>query len=647
MYVIGTAGHIDHGKSTLIHSLTNMHPDRLQAERERGMTIDLGFAWLTLPSGTEIGIVDVPGHHRFIDNMLAGVGGIRLTLFVIAANDSWMPQTQEHLEILDLLGVERGIVVLTKKDLVDDDWLELVQEDVRERLHGTSLAGAPTVAVSAATGAGMDELARTIDAMLADLPPAPDYGRPRLWVDRVFSMKGTGTVVTGTLEGGTLALEQAVELMPGGKRARVRGLQTYARAVDEARPGTRVAVNLAGVDTDELARGDAVLAGVHHAASLFVNVDLRMLPAAPHELEDLATLKLYVGSAALQCRVRLLEGDTAGPGERVLAQLWLEREAALRFGDRFVLRDATYQRTVGGGRIIDEAAARVRRPSLRVVAAHAPLRLPGAPAQSVLSLELLRERRQIAESGSTAYDGLVKVLLAERHIVSNDELAAVIPLPVDKTTAAVNAVVARGEAVALPSYVIQRQAWESFTLALRKRVAEHHEEYPLRPGIGRETARTSLDVTARLFEECVPLLSEQGHIVAEGAHLRLPEHALRFSREQEQAVARLMALLEEQPYAPPIWFELVEQHQFDTEFLNALIGRGDVVKVDEELLFSGAVIKKIESDVKDHIERHGSIDVRALRDMLQTSRKYALPILEYFDRIGVTRRVGDVRVLAE
>src|SRR5690606_27197713 len=248
VYVIGTAGHIDHGKSTLIRALTRIDPDRLKEVQARGMTIDLGFAWLTLPSGREAGIVDVPGHHRFVRNMLAGVGGIRLVVFVVAANESWMPQSQEHLEILDLLGVDRGIVVLTKVDLVDDEWLELVQEDVQERLRGTVLQDAPVIPVSATTGTGVDQLVEQIDGMLAQLPPPADYGRPRLWVDRVFSIRGAGTVVTGTLEGGRLRVDQEVEILPTGRRARIRGLQTHKRAVDEAVPGSRVAVNLVGVE---------------------------------------------------------------------------------------------------------------------------------------------------------------------------------------------------------------------------------------------------------------------------------------------------------------------------------------------------------------------------------------------------------------
>lgn len=646
MYVIGTAGHIDHGKSTLIQALTKMNPDRLHEERARGMTIDLGFAWLTLPSGIEAGIVDVPGHHRFIENMLAGVGGIRLTLFVIALDDGWMPQTEEHLEILDLLGVERGIVVLTKRDLVDDEWFELVKEDVAERLQGTFLADAPFVAVSSTSGEGLETLIQTVDRMLTDLPPAPDYGRPRLWVDRVFSIKGAGTVVTGTLEGGSLTLETTVEIVPQGKRARVRGLQTHARTVQQAVPGTRVAVNLAGVETDELARGCALVGGLSEEPSLYVNVDLHLLPSAPHELTDLTTLKLYVGSAALTCRLRLLEDEVARPGERVLAQLWLERPAALRFGDRFVLRDGTYQKTVGGGRIVDERAFRVRRPSLRLIMPKSTLRLPGMDLDSELDLSLLRKRARIAFERADDYGRLVPVLLAEKGVLDKQQLMRAVPVTEEQLEAAIDSAVGKGEAIRLPSYVIEQSAWDVFVATLQRRLQNYHEEYPLRPGLGRETVRSGLDLPSRLFEESVDRLVRQGIVVAEGAHLRLPEHSLQFTAEQQEAIDRLLALLEAQPYAPPVWSELVGAHGFDAELLNALALRGDIVKVDDELVFSGAIMEQIQERVTSYIQATGSIDVRALRDMLQTSRKYALPVLEYFDRVELTRRVGDVRVLA-
>ncbi|MBO8142593.1 MAG: selenocysteine-specific translation elongation factor [Firmicutes bacterium] len=647
MYVIGTAGHIDHGKSTLIRALTGMDPDRLKEEKERGMTIDLGFAWLTLPSGREAGIVDVPGHHRFIRNMLAGASGIRLTLLVVAANDSWMPQSQEHLEILDLLGVQRGIVVLTKKDLVDEEWLALVEEDVRERLAGTVLDGAPIVAVSSVTGEGLEELTAMIDDMLAGLPPPVDYGRPRLWIDRVFTIRGAGTVVTGTLEGGSLAVDQEVEVLPSGKRARVRSVQTHKRAVERAGPGSRVAVNLAGLDKAELARGDAVCGAGQRQATRIVNAGLRVLPSLDYELEDMLELKLYAGSAERVCRIRLLDRKAAQPGDECLVQLWLAQPAPVAFGDRFVLRDPARQKTVGGGQIIDASAERVRLPSLRLPAPPRGRRLPGAPRERRLDLAGLRGRWELAAGDPSSYPRLAGMLLAHWQVATTEEIVREIPAPRQAVVDEIARLSGAGRAVVLPSAVVDGEAWRLFSEALTGHLADFHRRYPLRAGPGRETVRSHLGVPARLFEEAVERLSREGRVVREEAVLRLPSHTVQLSGEQEAAAARLMELLHRKPYSPPGWDELVETHGFDPELLTGLIGLGRLVRISQDLVFPRDVVEDVQRRVQERVLERGSVDVAALRDMLGTSRKYALPMLEYFDEIGFTRRVGDARVLAE
>jgi len=646
VYVIGTAGHIDHGKSTLIRVLTQIDPDRLKEEQARGMTIDLGFAWLTLPSGREVGIVDVPGHHRFIRNMLAGVGGIRLVLFVVAANESWMPQSQEHLEILDLLGVDRGIVVLTKTDLVDAEWLALVEEDVQQRLQGTVLQGAPIVPVSAVTGSGLDRLVHEIDAMLGQLPPPHDHGRPRLWVDRAFSIRGAGTVVTGTLEGGSFRVDQEVEILPQGRRARIRGLQTHKRSLPEAAPGSRVAVNLVGVDAADLQRGVAVCGAGQRRAVQVVNAGVRLLPTLAHVPGDMAELMLHVGSAEVMVRVRWLEAGAPQPGSDVLAQLWLAEPLPVQFGDRFVLRDPAQQVTVGGGHILDPAAERVRVPSLRLPARRTELHLPGLPRERRLNLELLRTRWEVARAGPAEYGRLVETAALEQQVLSRVDLAWQVPLERTALEEAVAAATQRGAIVALPSYVIAAGAWERFVGALREHLRDYHRRYPLRPGPGRETVRTSLGVNARLFDEALARLTEAGAVVAEDAALRLPSHAVRLSAEQEAAAERLIARLMENPYSPPVWGELMTLEGVDAELLGALIYLGRLVKVSADLVFPRSVVEDVQARVREHIAVHGSVDVAGLRDMLNTSRKYALPLLEYLDQIEFTRRVGDVRVLA-
>ncbi|MFC2071797.1 selenocysteine-specific translation elongation factor, partial [Chloroflexota bacterium] len=359
MFVLGTAGHIDHGKSVLIRALTGIDPDRLREEKERGMTIDLGFAWFTLPSGQEIGIVDVPGHEKFIKNMLAGVGGIDLALLVIAANEGVMPQTKEHLAILDLLGIQRGIVVITKKDLVDEEWLDLVRMDIEELVDSTSLSQAPIVSVSAVTGEGLPNLVSAINELLTFTEPRKDMGRPRLPIDRVFTITGAGTVITGTLIDGSLTVGQEVEIVPAGLKSRLRGLQTHKTSVNTAAPGSRVAANLVGVTTSQIQRGDVLTKLGCLIPTTMLSVQLRLLPYLRRPLRHNATVSFHAGSAEIMAKVRLLEREKLEPGETTWAQLVLSNPVALVRNDRFIIRSS--METLGGGVIVDARAKRLRR----------------------------------------------------------------------------------------------------------------------------------------------------------------------------------------------------------------------------------------------------------------------------------------------
>jgi len=351
--VVGTAGHVDHGKSALIQALTGIDPDRLAEEKARGLTIDLGFAWTTLPSGREVGFVDVPGHERFVHNMLAGVGGIGCALFVVDASEGWRPQSAEHLAILDLLGVPAGVVALTKVDLVDVATRERVAAEVGERLRGTTLAGAELVATAAPSGVGVAALAAALDAALDRLPDPPDRGRPRLPVDRVFTMRGSGTVVTGTLSGGSLRAEGEAELLPGGRRVRVRGLQGHGRPLAEATPARRVAVNLAGVPIDEVARGDVLVLPGQWAATGVADVRLRCLASAPGPLRPRGAYLVYAGTAESAVRLQPLDAAEVRPGGDALVRLHLERPLVLDVFEPLVLRDSGRDETVGGGVVLD------------------------------------------------------------------------------------------------------------------------------------------------------------------------------------------------------------------------------------------------------------------------------------------------------
>src|SRR5436190_5787436 len=353
MYVIGTAGHVDHGKSTLVLALTGIDPDRLQEEKAREMTIDLGFAWLTLPSGREVSIVDVPGHERLIKNMLAGVGGLDAALLVIAADEGPMPQTDEHLDILNLLGVSKGIVVLTKRDLVDDEWLALMQEEVRERLKGSTLQDAPIVPVSARMGQGLDDLREEIDRLLLDTEPRADRGRPRLPIDRAFTVAGFGTVVTGTLIDGSLRVGQEVSILPPGLKARIRGLQSHKHKVESIGPGNRVAVNIVGLDVDDLSRGMVLTTPGWLQPTGRVDVYLSLVPDAPAPVEQNDPLDFFTGSAETPARITLLDTERLQPGQSGWAQLRLQELIAAAKGDRYIVRQPSPSLTIGGGQIVD------------------------------------------------------------------------------------------------------------------------------------------------------------------------------------------------------------------------------------------------------------------------------------------------------
>lgn len=642
MHVIGTAGHIDHGKSALIKALTGMNPDRLQEEKERGMTIDLGFAWLTLPSGLTTGIIDVPGHHRFIRNMLAGVGGISLVLFVVAATESWMPQSQEHMDIIDLLGIDRGFVILTKKDLVEAEWLEMVSAEVGEKLAGTSLADAEIIPVSAISGEGLAYLTQRLDTVLTQVPPAADNQRPRLWIDRVFTIRGAGTVITGTLEQGVLNLEQVVQLMPSGVSARIRGLQTHQCAVTQALPGTRVAVNLAGVDMAQIYRGDALTGLGQWRANDVINVELRLLPHLTFTLPENSNLQLHIGSAEIPVQARLLGSSELQPGQSGFAQLRLARPAAIDFHDRFILRDITRQITIGGGKVLDAQAQRVRGSDFRL-----PRSAPGAYKVLASTARPLR-RLDLSTLPARAVANqreLIKIVLQEQGWIADEELVYSAPLALPLLQTELGYLQQRGEIMRLPGYALAPEAWQALIARIKAQVRTYHDQYPLRNGLSRETLRSSMSMPIRLFDEVINRLVQEGQLIAQRAWLRLPQFTLQFSAEQRAAIQQLLAVMSSQRFTPPNVDELVASG-YDIELINALIEQGQLVKVGKGVLFHDEALVEARQLLAKVIMQSGDIDVAAVRHVLGTTRKYAIPLLEYFDQIGFTKRVGDKRQLA-
>jgi selenocysteine-specific elongation factor len=624
MYVIGTAGHVDHGKSTLVRALTGIDPDRLEEEKARGMTIDLGFAWLKLPGGGEVSIVDVPGHERFIKNMLAGVGGIDLALLVIAADEGVMPQTREHLAILDLLGVERGIAVVTKSDLVDRDWLDLVQADVEEVLKGTTLAGSPVAACSAATGEGLKELGTLVESRLADLPPKRDLGRPRLPIDRAFTVAGFGTVVTGTLIDGSFTVGQEVEVLPaivGGHltslRTRLRGLQTHRTRVERALPGTRTAANLAGVDASDLYRGQVVTTPGWLRPSEAVDVRLRALASLQHRLRHNLTVSFHSGAAEVPARLRLLERDELAPGEEAWAQVKLARPVAVLKGDRFVLRDANT--TVGGGVILETQARRHPRRRPSVIDALSK-KMSGTAADAVLG----------AVSGREPEDAAA--------------LLGRIDLPRPEAEAALRSLVEEGRVVLLKGgeaggLVYSAEALAALSARAREAVSAHLTQYPLRKGIGKEELRSRLGLSPRVFGAALAALAERGDLVDAERLVSLPGWEPRPNPSQQRAIEDFLALLRADRYSPSV------EKPPSEEVVAYLVESGTVIDVGGGVVFASEAYEEMKARVLSAIEARGKVTLAEVRDIFGTSRRYVQALLEHLDEAKVTRRVGDERVL--
>jgi selenocysteine-specific elongation factor len=624
MRVVATAGHVDHGKSSLVLALTGTDPDRWPEEKTRGLTIDLGFAFTTLPSGQELGFVDVPGHVRFLKNMLAGVGAVEAAVLVVAATEGWMPQSEEHLRILDLLGISHGLAVISKADLVDDDLLELARLEVEERLAGrragdsSSFSPTEVLAVDSRSGRGLPELRVALDAMLAAAPLAADRGRPRLWVDRVFAAKGAGTVVTGTMAGGTLPLDAEVVILPGRKRARVRHIESHHEELAEAGPGRRVALNLAGVDHTELTRGSALVLPDQWAVTAVVDALLTALPDA--ELRQ-GAYKAYIGSGEHDVRLRLITpgpgraGATGGdpglggrglgdsglddPGRRpVYGRLRLAVPLPLAPGDRLVLRDSGSQMTVGGAEVLDVSP--VGRARL------AATRLPLPPGRRLLAG---RPWLRPAEIGPLAGVGPGDAKQLAEDLVSS------------------------GAARPAGEHLVAAEALADVRRRALELVGDHHRRQPLEPGYDLPALAAALGLDAARARAA--LEGTEGLVVEQG-RARLTSHRGRVAGEPE--AQRLLAALDAVPFSPPAPAEVGGS----PEIVRGLLREGLLLDLDGTI-FTAEAVERARQVVRQGLERHGSLTVSQARDLLGSSRKYVLAILAHFDAEGVTRRRGDER----
>lgn len=563
MTVIATAGHVDHGKSTLVRALTGTDPDRLAEEKARGLTIDLGFANLDLPSGRELSFIDVPGHIRFLRNMLAGVGAVEGCLFVVAATEGWKPQSEEHLRILDLLGIAHGVVALTKIDQVDDDLLELAQLDVAEHVEGTFLDGAPVIPVAATEDIGLDDLRKALDGLVDRMGEPADNRRPRLWVDRAFAPAGAGTVITGTLTGGALSTNDTMSVLPGRGEARVRGLQSHHRDAETVPAGNRVAVNLTGISHHDLGRGSVLVRAEQWHQTRMLDAELRVLPSLDHDVSRRGAYAVYFGSGEFPAKVRVLATTTLAPGTTGNVRIHLERPLPLLPGDRFILRESGRDETIGGGEVLDVEP-----------------RLPASRAQP---------------------DRSVDRLVAERGWVRADHLSRLVGHDVAPTV----------------------DGWVVAPDALAEMQAELTERIEGADALGLDLA--SLDERERAAIESV----EGVEIAAGRATMGVPDDPL--------ADHPWLAMLEAEPFSPP------PPDGFDRAEVRELVRRGTVIEQDG-VFFAKSAVDRAAHLIAEKLAESDGITVADARDLLGTSRKYVLPLLNHFDRNGITRRRDDLRI---
>ncbi len=629
MRVLGTAGHVDHGKSTLIAALTGVHPDRLKEEQAREMTIDLGFGWLTLPNGEEVGIVDVPGHRDFIENMLSGIGGIDAALLVIAADEGVMPQTREHLAILDLLQIPAGLIVLTKTDLApDNDWLELVEADIRAVVHDTVLQDASIIRVSAKTKSNLEYLISKIQSLLETKPDRPDLNRPRLPVDRVFTMSGFGTVVTGTLSDGHFSLGDEVEILPSGLRGRIRGLQTHKKKEETAVPGSRTAVNISGVEAELLPRGEVVTHPGQYQPARRLDARFRLLKDASTSVRHGDEVKFFTGASETIARLRLLGVERLEPGQEGWIQLELRDPVVTVRGDRYILRRPSPGETLGGGMIVDhQPKGRHKRFDQEVLKSLESLS-QGTPAEILFEATMALNAAPLREvvnrsrlEASNAASALQEVLAA----------GSLIPLEEGELN------------IQSDSLVIALPHWNILRASILQTVDAYHTSYPLRRGIPREELKSRLKLSPRVFNAVVITLARQEELVDRSAFLARPSHEIRFDSSQQIRIQELEHSFEQNPFNPPSLKDC--QAIIGAEVMNALIERGEFVPVSSDVVFRKQDYQEAVRRIRELLQQKETITLAEVRDMLGTSRKYAQALLEHLDATGMTIRDGDARRL--
>lgn len=627
MYILGTAGHVDHGKSTLIAALTGIHPDRLKEEKAREMTIELGFASMTLPNGEEVGIIDVPGHRDFIGNMLAGIGGIDAVLFVVAADEGVSAQTREHLAILDLLEIKRGVIVLTKTDLVHDpEWLELVEMDIRELVQPTSLADAPIVSVSARTGWGIPELLEQVQQTLKGIPGRKNLGKPRLPVDRVFTLTGFGTVVTGTLLDGSFKIADEIVCLPGGKTGRIRGLQNHHHKLQKIDPGFRAAINIVNLNYQDIERGDVIAHPGDYKPTSLLDAHFRLLKDSPYPVKHNLEVKLFLAASETTAHVRLLGSQGLKPGQDAFIQLRTNHPVVASKGDRFILRLPSPSETLGGGVILDPD--------------------PGQAYKRYHPDNLERLGKMFSGSESE----LLSQILENQKVTNVAALAQKSALPVEEVVQIVTAMLQDNEVLSLGKNkdiakltLVYPAYWQSLQQNCLESLQAFHRTYPYKAGMPREEFKTVLGLSQALFDQVVDKLVDDDLLVQKGSLVWAFGHQVVLSQEDEARVAPILAEFQANPFSPPDVNQL--QTEIGPDLLEGLLSSQKLVAVSDQVLFTQDALNQMREWVQEIISTAGQLSLAQFRDHFKTSRKYASAVLEYFDLTGFTYRKGDFRGL--
>jgi selenocysteine-specific elongation factor len=628
--ILGTAGHIDHGKTALVKALTGVDTDRLKEEKERGITIELGFTFLDLPSGIRLGIIDVPGHEKFVKHMVAGVWGIDLVALIIAADEGVMPQTKEHLDICKLLKVKRGLIVLTKIDLVEPELLELVREEVIDIVKDTFLKGAPILAISSMTGEGIPQLISTLDHLSKEIEERSSDGLFRLPIDRVFIMKGFGTVVTGTMVSGKLSLGETVEILPSGLEAKVRNLQVYNRPVEKAVAGQRAAVNLQGIETSAIERGDVLVHPKTVTPTRLVDVYLEYLPIAPRPLKHRTQQRFHMGTNSTTASIFLLDREELVPGQDGFAQLRLERPVVTLPQDRFVIRGSGAVQTLGGGVVLDTHPVKHRRFSPPVIK----------------DLILLKD-------GSSEQAIGQQIVRSEMAGISFGDLLSRVAMPPNEIQTILREMIEKRDILLVDPEklkVIEMGQYRRLKEITLNQLREFHQRFPMRTGLAKEELRTKLpmEVDVKLFQILINELIQSKEVVLERDKLWLTGHQIS-SVDEKGLVKRVEEAILRGRLQPPSPKELTEEWSEEDEAIlpvfEHLVHEGALVKIKSGMYFHRIHFENLKGELINYLKSHKEISTSQFKELTGASRKYAIPLIEYFDQIKLTLRVGEKRVL--